>query len=85
MRTAKTATHAMATASAAATVPALVTQTEHAAVISDDLGQRTNRCDISVRSFYTLLKNAGMQSYIVTLHSAGCLWSVFLLLKVLIM
>ena len=42
-RTAKTATHAMATASAAssATAPAPVTQTEHAAVIGDDLGRRT--------------------------------------------
>ena len=47
-RTAKTSTHAMATASAAssATAPAPVTQTEHDAVISDDLGQGTNLCDL---------------------------------------
>jgi hypothetical protein len=46
-RTAKTATHAMATASAAssATAPAPVTQTEHAAVIGDDLGRRANLCE----------------------------------------
>ena len=34
-------------------------------------------------SSFCLLQIAGIQSYIVTPHSAGCLWSVFLLLKVL--